>query len=209
MKHDLTSQTFGRWTVKERAPSRPDHSMWRCRCACGTERDVYQISLLNGSSRSCGCLHREMMASLKTKHGLHASREYRVWADMVDRCRNPKSPGFENYGGRGIRVCPEWQKSFEAFYRDMGRRPSDAYSIERINNDQGYSARNCRWATRTEQSNNMRSTKRITFKGQCLTLRGWSEKTGIPLEALRSRHKRQWPPERMFAEVQKRIWKAA
>lgn len=75
---------------------------------------------------------------------------------MLTRCFNPKATRFENYGGRGIAVCDSWRNSFEAFLADMGRKPSPAFSLDRINNDGNYEPGNCRWATASEQAFNRR-----------------------------------------------------
>ena len=88
---------------------------------------------------------------MRTTHGMHLSREYRTWADMKTRCLNEKSESYPSYGGRGIKICPEWVDSFENFFSDMGKRPDETYSLDRINNDGDYEPSNCRWATKTQQ----------------------------------------------------------
>lgn len=105
-------------------------------------------------------------------------RAYSTWAGMKARCSNPNEPGFRHYGGRGIAVCERWQE-FEGFYADMGE-PPDGYSLERIDNEKGYSPENCKWATRTEQNNNTRVNVRITALGQTLTATQWARRLGVP-----------------------------
>jgi hypothetical protein len=101
------------------------------------------------------------MADSHRKHG-EASRngivtaEYRAWQAMKTRCANEQQPGWKNYGGRGINVCDRWSNSFDDFLADMGRKPTPQYSLERVNNDEGYFPENCKWATRSEQNSNRR-----------------------------------------------------
>lgn len=105
---------------------------------------------------------------LHTKlHGMSETRDYKNWRGIIDRCCNSNYHAFKYYGGRGITVCDEWKNSFLAFYRDMGTRPSKEHSIDRIDNNKGYSKENCRWATKTEQSRNTRINKNNTsgFRG--------------------------------------------
>lgn len=93
-------------------------------------------------------------------HGMYRTTTYKTWRSMKERVLNPLNSNFKNYGGRGITICDEWKNSFLAFYRDMGPRPSKNHSIDRIDNEKGYSKENCRWATKTEQSRNQRVCSR-------------------------------------------------
>jgi hypothetical protein len=157
---DLTGQRFGRWTVLVLHPERYRryHVLWRCRCDCGAERVVRADHLGQGTSRSCGCLCREICQKRLTTHGLYYSRAHRIWAGMLARCRNPNLRAYCWYGERGITVCEDWH-SFENFYADMGD-PPPGLTLDRVNNDGNYEPGNCRWTTRTEQARNQRHRER-------------------------------------------------
>lgn len=177
--NDLTGETFGRWTVIRIIGMRKSGAIWLCACDCGTERAVDHSGLISGASKSCGCLRRELTRKRSTTHGMSRSSEHCIWTKMIQRCTNPSDKKYSSYGGRGIAVCESWRKSFQAFYADMGPRPSTGHSIERIDNDGDYSPENCRWATATEQGNNKRNNHMLTFDGRTMTLAQWDRERGF------------------------------
>lgn len=133
---------------------------------------------------------------LPKRHGLRNSPEYGVWVNMLARCFNKKHRSFCYYGGRGICVCPRWQESFDAFVLDMGRRPSPAHSLDRVDNDGNYEPGNTRWATRSQQQRNRRSRPIVEFRGERLTIAEWSERFGIRNRTLIGRFANGWSAER-------------
>lgn len=192
---DITGQTFGRWTVVSRAGSdRHRQSTWLCRCECGSERIVLRRSLVGGVSRSCGCLHSEVSRDIcvaRTRHahciGGRLTKERRAWANMKSRCYHKKHALYKNYGGRGIRVCNRWRRSFEDFLADVGPAPSASRTLGRVDNDGDYEPGNVRWETWREQGSNKRNNRFLTLDGRTETLSEWSRLTGISITTIRQR----------------------
>jgi len=162
---DITGQRFGRLVALYRAGRNHSNRMtiWHCRCDCGRECEVRLGDL--GKTKSCGCLNREnreRTARLNYRHGDTASSLYHCWQQIKKRCLNPKNKGFKNYGGRGIKIAPEWVNDFVAFRdyinQNLGPRPK-GYSLDRIENDEGYEVGNLRWSSRSEQRHNSRTSR--------------------------------------------------
>lgn len=154
---DLKNRVFGRLTVIERAGSnRWKHALWRCRCSCGNGVIIVGASLVNGSTTSCGCYRAsgDARATHGATRGGIRTPSYRSWRNMKSRCDNPRLPQFADYGGRGIAYSPDWTV-FKNFLRDMGEPPTGT-SLDRIDNERGYSKENCRWADRVTQRINQR-----------------------------------------------------
>lgn len=153
---NLSGKVFGRLTVIGRNGSdKHCNALWLVDCECGKRKTVGGDGLRKGVIVSCGCYGAEQRLKANTSHGMWRRTEYRIWADMLQRCNNDKQPVYQNYGARGISVCDRWD-TFENFYEDMGDRPSLKYSLDRIDNDGDYTPDNCRWATNLQQSFNKR-----------------------------------------------------
>jgi hypothetical protein len=186
-RNDLTGRTFGRLTVTEFSDSNPSGNvMWKCRCQCGGTTIVSGSDLTRNQTVSCGCYRRENGGKSQRSHGMTGTPEYRTWTAMRHRCDSPSNTHYADYGGRGIKVDPRWER-FESFLEDMGRRPSLQHSIDRIDNSLGYYKSNCRWATRIQQANNTRSNRTFEHSGRRQSLSAWSIETGISYVTLLGR----------------------
>lgn len=175
-------ERYGRLIVSDEAcPSSDGCRRVQCQCDCGNSAIIALRLLRSGRTQSCGCLRAQKRQVARLVHG-HAGRsrtaEYRAWAKMLERCRNPRAKHYELYGGRGITVCERWAKSFEAFLSDIGQRPSHKHSLDRIDPNGNYEPENCRWATTTEQARNTRRTRLITVNGQATTIPDAIEASG-------------------------------
>ena len=180
----MVGKVFGGWTVLSQSPGKQRVTAM---CKCGEIReDLYGPNLQSGSSASCGCQGRETAREKNTTHGMSNDPVFWVWCGIKDRCRNPSNKSFKNYGGRGIDISPQWE-TFEAFFRDMGPRPSGGYSVERKDNDLGYSKENCYWATPGEQSRNTRRTLKVDVGGTLCCLKDVCRDAGIRYTTFRSR----------------------
>ncbi len=160
-KHaDLLGKRFGMLTVVGYSHSEKWKPRWRCVYDCGNEAVVSAESLLDGHTKSCGCLvHRKGIKQLCATEPGH--RLHRIWAGMKSRCYNPNATGYKNYGGRGISICDEWRDDFLSFLAWATKNGyQEGLTIDRVDNDKGYSPENCRWATKVEQNRNKRTVKK-------------------------------------------------
>ncbi len=128
-------------------------------CVCGNTFIAVGADVKSGRTQSCGCYNTYKIKIVNKTHGMRYTVEYKTWVGIKKRCLNPNARNYADYGGRGITISPDWLDSFETFYADMGPKPNKDLSIDRIDNEKGYSKENCRWATRTQQNNNQRVRK--------------------------------------------------
>lgn len=203
---DITGARFGQWTVVERrGRDRRGNVFWLCRCDCGTESLVLGSNLRFDRSRSCGCAGRELLRRRATTHGMCKTLEYKAWAGAKRRCEKTDDPNYFRYGARGIKMCVRWH-DFAAFFADMGPRPSADHSVDRADNDRGYSCgncadcvargelSNCRWATAEEQARNTRRNIWIEANGETLLAVDWARRLGVSRELIRQRLNIGWDP---------------
>jgi hypothetical protein len=197
---DMTGQRWGRLTVDALDCIAPGGAMWRCTCACGRKVRARGYHIRTGKIASCGCLLSDVMSQIKRTHGQTETSEYRIWGLMRQRCGNPSNASFKDYGARGIRVCSRWEDSFEAFFADMGPRPTPKHTIERKDNNAGYSPSNCIWATRVEQNNNTRRTVRLSIDGKDMSLAVAARVFGVEYSALYWRLHAGWSVARAIGK---------
>ena len=199
-KYDLLGQRFGRLTVLGSARKPNGTWVWRCQCECGNEAMVPSSDLRSGKTQSCGC------GAGRCTHGLSRGPDgkhtalYKVWTQMRQRCLNPSNRSYPRYGGRGIRVCDEWQdySVFHAWALSNGYE--QGLTIERMDNDAGYCPENCTWIPLSQQALNLAKSRRVTHKGTTRHLREWGRVTGINARTIAGRIDSGWPIDKALTE---------
>lgn len=162
----MVGKTFGKLSVTSRADNYKHYVMWNCRCECGNEIVACTADLNRGHTKSCGCMRNERIAKLNYSHGGCKDRLYGVWLNMRTRCYNPRVDAYKYYGGRGIKICDEWQDY--AIFRNWAiangydeSAPHFDCTIDRIDVNGDYSPDNCRWVDMAQQNTNKRKRQRI------------------------------------------------
>jgi hypothetical protein len=169
---DYSGQRFGKLVAIKYIERRNKLTIWLCQCDCGNTKEISLYSFKYGNTKTCGCSKEYSGANNPNyKNGLCYSKEYSIWSAMKRRCKNPKHKDYKHYGERGIKVCERWL-SFDNFYEDMGKIPSEKHSIDRIDVNAGYCKENCKWATQREQMSNRRVKSNTGIVGVSLCKRG-------------------------------------
>ena len=184
----MIGREYGKLTVVARKGSNKfGHPLFFCKCKCGSSTVAKGADLRAGGYKSCGCLKRTQ------GHNGHVLGE--VWRGMLKRCKDHKSIGYKNYGGRGITVCDRWM-TFSNFVEDMYPSFKKGLTLDRIDNETGYCAENCRWATWKQQQRNTRRNRFLTLNGMTKCISEWSQSLGIPKTTIWNRLHRGWSVER-------------
>lgn len=193
-KEDLTGKIFDLLTVEGYAYSQNGRRIWKCKCDCGNITYVKTSNLKNRNTKSCGCLKDKTKPN--KKHNKSNLRLYKIWSMMKQRCKNPNAAKYKNYGGRGIKICKEWEKDFMNFYNwainngfDENKNRKEQ-SLDRINVNGNYEPSNCRWITQSENCRNRTNNKIITQNGVSKTIAEWSEELGIDQRTISYRAKK-------------------
>lgn len=196
---NYTGKRFEKLTVLKFDRRKNGRRYWLCKCDCGNET-IVSVSNLK-KTKSCGC--EQFIGNHKT-HGRSKTTEYKSWSGMIERCTNQSSKHYKRYGGRGISVCDEWRNSFETFFNDMGLKPSPKHSIDRINNDKGYSKENCRWATHVEQVNNSTTVRLDMINGIVMNRQDCAKFIGIHEEQVRLYYKKGLTGQEIYEQVKRK-----
>jgi hypothetical protein len=200
-RQDITGRRFGRLVADSLScKDKYGNYSWECTCDCGKSKKVFACNLKSGKTQSCGCLQKEAMVGILTKHGQskrgHRSKTYTSWASMMSRCYNINNSRYAWYGGRGIKVCDRWHK-FEDFYNDIGDIPK-GLTLDRSDNEGNYEPNNWRFSTQREQCNNKRNTVILKHNGESRSLSHWADILGISKQVLWLRRKRWGDVERVL-----------
>lgn len=185
----LTGRRFGKLMVIQRAGRRGRFITWLCRCDCGTEVEVPGAKLRNGKRTQCS--YAKHAPDRPTPLYVQYKSEYQSWESMRARCLSLKHKNYPRYGGRGIKICPEWE-SFEVFLRDMGRKPDPKFTIEREDVDGDYTPANCRWIRRADQNRNRRNSVFVTYQGKRVLLIDLVADLGLSRTIVYGRLKNGW-----------------
>jgi len=202
---DMIGRRFGRLTVEAAAPKAPDgKARWLVRCECGGAKEVRHSNLPRSVSCGCDLFDRNSAAHTVHGHGRKGKRtsEYNTWLGMIARCHNLNSKDYGRYGGRGIKVCPEWHgpEGFQRFIDHIGPKPGPGYSVDRSDNSRGYEPGNVSWSTPNGQAINRRSSRVLQYQGKSQTIAAWAREIGVSQAVISLRLKAGWQVARALTE---------
>lgn len=192
---DNVGKKFGKIYTKEIVRGKGQRPKYLCVCDCGKEK-LIDVSSVKRGADSCGCFTSQKITNSNRVHGMSRTKIHSIWKAMKQRCLNPKNQRYKDYGGRGISICNSWL-DFQNFYKDVGDYP-ERMSLDRIDNNKGYSPENCRWATYTQNANNTRKSTSVEYRGETKTLSEWCTLLGLNRTAMATRLSYKWDVERMF-----------
>ena len=198
---DLTGQRFGRWFVIGKSLKK---GYYDCVCDCGNTRSVNAYSLSHGRTQSCGCYRDEQTSNVTKTHGDSATRLYRIWNTMKSRCEIKSQTVYKHYGGRGIKVCKEWQDypTFKKWALLHGY--TEKLTLDRVDVNGNYEPNNCRWVNMKTQANNTRTNRFVVCDGVSHTLAEWAELTDINAETIGYRLNHGWDTHKaLFTPVRR------
>jgi hypothetical protein len=210
-KLNLTGVRFGRLRALAESSRRKQKRRWLCQCDCGNLVTVAGESLRSGNTTSCGCKRRQSLLvrnkASATRGGITNTATGKCWGAMMQRCTNPNNIAFRKYGGAGIKPCKFIADSVANLVALIGERPSKHHSIDRIENDCGYTCGDCRgcrknrwklnvkWSTPSEQSRNQSRNVIIEIGGKRICMVDAAKEAGLPYSALQTRRYRGWPEQ--------------
>lgn len=183
-KREVVGIKFNNLTVIKELPERLNKKIIiECLCDCGKILNIRKNDVLSGTQKSCGCIRR--------KYNNYKHKLYTTWYHMIERCYNKDHISYKNYGARGIKVCDRWLESFDNFIDDVGERPK-GMTLDRIDFNDDYTPKNCKWSTYKEQANNRRNNRSISYNGETKTLSEWDDILFNGVKTISNRLNKGW-----------------
>ena len=213
---DRTNQKYGNLTaIKYLYTNNRRKAVWLCACKCGNKIEVESDKLVTGNTKSCNCLHKAATKQ-NIKRAIESQTKYKTkeekdimhkFLQMKNRCYNPRSRAYINYGARGIKICEKWLKNpFSFFEWSINHEYKKGLTIDRIDVNGNYEPSNCRWITNLQQQNNKRNNHYLEYNGEKHTIAEWSRITQIPASTISDRIRRNFTIEKILnTKYSKRI----
>lgn len=206
---DLIGKKFFSLTVlKKLSVDKHRETCWLCKCDCGNTYIAKSYGLTHGVTKCCRECTIKKIGEANVKYGKYSKSLYHAYTNMKTRCGNPNYCLYHRYGGRGIKICEEWENSFGAFLEwSLKNGYSDELTLDRINNNGDYCPENCRWTTRVKQSNNRSTNRMVTINGETDTLANWARRSGIKYGTLQRRVEKGWPSDKLLLPLMRKVKK--